>query len=654
MINDLFQVGGLIFDRIFRKGFYMSRIYKIQFLLVFVVIFSILNHVQAQNNPIWNLPAADQWILFESGHPQPWEHKTPGIRGGKSQVTSDHANLLITATRRDSGGGLNYSSYRRFDPKPYLSDMCMRLELKFRIVSKQLPTKLNMVLRMRSRKQIKSHSLALDQATQDENGWQVMRFAFDQPDDLDATDKVGGVMVAADQPCQILVSDMAMVRYRNVSLRVVNPILQNANQLQIEGETRDPNSRVFIKLIDAKGKKQMRIVDSKQGKFSMTWDNPPLKKQAHHKLTAHIGQGSDSMDNAFDQDVFAYQTDNEHLWLRVEGKQIVTSEKSKHGKQPFIATGVGYARNVVIPAQDEAVAAFCKSQHLNTIRLPFYLRYFNNRETEPIDLDYHLRTFVDPVIAAAKRHGLYVILDSHGYFSDPVDEARARQVQKNVKRWDEQGIDDWVSRWVKVADYYKDEPYVLGYELCNEPHDIAAELVRDWYGRCQKAIRKVDKRHIILVGTNDWSHARALDKTWGGFTDTFDAPYNNTVYAFHDYPTDNHPPIVQKHIVAFRDKYNVPVMCTEFGASWWDHDETTCREFQSGLLGVFARQNVGWMVWALKKVVNNPRHPHPLPTKVTKNMPKSKQPREFDSCAYSDIWGPIARIMGSTMPEPKK
>jgi hypothetical protein len=360
------------------------------------------------------------------------------------------------------------------------------------------------------------------------------------------------------------------------------------------------------------------------------------------------------MDQSVEQQVFGYSTaSTDHLWLSVNGRHIVTSDKADGGSKPFIASGVGYARNVIIPEQDEEVAAFCKSMGLNTIRLPFYLRYFNNREHEPIDLEHHLTTFVDPVILAAKRHGLYVILDCHSYFTGQVDEANARKNQKNLKRWTPEGLAEWSRRWGVVAERYKDEPYVMGYELCNEPHDIEPALVREYYSKAREEIRKVDQKHILFVGTCDWSHARALDKTWGGYTQTFDAPYNNTVYAFHDYPTDNHPPIVQQHIVDFMNKYNVPVMCTEFGASWWDHDETVCREFQAGILGVFAKQDVGWMVWALKRVENDPRHPHPLPKKVAEKLPEDQRPKGFDSCAYSDIWGPIAKIMASEFPQAK-
>ena len=325
----------------------------------------------------------------------------------------------------------------------------------------------------------------------------------------------------------------------------------------------------------------------------------------------------------------------------MKGPQIVTAD----GRE-FLPAGIGYCRDVIISNQDDAVMEYAKARGLNTIRLPFYTRYFNNNVNEPINLDAHIRDFIDPVVQAAKRHDMYVILDDHGYFSEKIDEAKARSKQA-VSLWDEAGVTEWTNRWRKVAERYKNEPHVLGYELMNEPHDIRPELAREWYMRAIREIRKVDTRHIILVGSADWSHSRSLEQTWGPVASTADAPYNNLVFAFHDYPLDNHPWIVQKHIVKFRDTHQVPVMCTEFGATHWDKGETVCREFQAGMLTLCARERVGWMIWALGKLTDQPRNPYNEVDKVGFGPPRS-----MDSCAYSDQWIPAARITASPFPQP--
>ncbi|MDR1280999.1 MAG: glycoside hydrolase family 5 protein [Opitutaceae bacterium] len=333
--------------------------------------------------------------------------------------------------------------------------------------------------------------------------------------------------------------------------------------------------------------------------------------------------------------------DREHLWLRVKGKHIVTSPLSADGEQPFIAAGIGYARDVIISAQDDAVMQFCKTHFLNTVRLSFYTNYIKKR---PIDIDEHIENFIEPVIAAARRHNLYVILDAHEYMSSKVDEATAREKQRTTQ-WDAAHLEKWIAGWRAVARRYKDEPQILGYELLNEPHDIPVEFVRENYLRCLREIRAIDTRHIVLLGNRDWSHARAMEPTWGNSAATLDAPRNNVVFAFHDYPEDNHPHIVQDRITKFRDAHNVPVMCTEFGATHWNKSETVCRKFLAGMHTLFARENVGWMVWALTKLEDNPRAPYNEVDKTGLGPP-----RVFDSCAYSDLWAPAAQIHASKMP----
>ena len=73
--------------------------------------------------------------------------------------------------------------------------------------------------------------------------------------------------------------------------------------------------------------------------------------------------------------------------MRGKGREIVTSPASREGEVPFIAVGIGYARDVIIRAQDAEVMKFSRDHHLNTVRLCIYTKYFNNQPTAPIDLD---------------------------------------------------------------------------------------------------------------------------------------------------------------------------------------------------------------------------------------------------------------------------
>lgn len=439
-------------------------------------------------------------------------------------------------------------------------------------------------------------------------------------------------------PGTVEIRDIRIAKPKQITLRSAGNPTKAQDELILRGTTAVPEAPVEIRLSDAQGKTVSRKLSSKNGTFELRWKRPPLTVGAWNTATALIGEGKNENEISIPLRIFGYRADDEYAWIRVKGKQFATSPKSKDGEQEFIPVGIGYCRDVIIPAQDEEAAKFCKARNLNTLRLSFYTRFFNNNDKEPLSIEEHIRDFIAPVVLAAKRNNMYVILDDHGYFTAKIDEAKARQTQK-VPRWNEEGFNEWIRRWVKVAEYFKDEPAVLGYELLNEPHDISPEATRDWYIRCLKAIRTVDQRHILLLGNADWSHARAMEKTWGPVASTVDAPFNNVAFTFHDYPDDNHPWHVANSITTFRDKHNVPVLCTEFGATHWNKTETACRSFIAGMVTLFARERVGWMIWALKRLEDNPRTPHLAP--------------RFDSCGYSDIWIPAARITASPVPQPR-
>ncbi len=318
-----------------------------------------------------------------------------------------------------------------------------------------------------------------------------------------------------EQP-EILIRKMAIEQPAKVTLEQTGDITKVQKELSLRGVTAEPNSEVVIALKNSRGEIATRTVRSDdKGVYELKWPRPPVNIWYWNSVSAAVNGGKNAADVSLELPVFGYFVADSHIWLKVKGKQIVTSPDAAGGEQPFVPVGIGYARDVIIPAQDEQVMKYCKERNLNTVRLPFYTRFFNNRDTEPLNIDEHIRDFIVPAVQAAKRNNLYVILDDHGYFTSAVDESKAREKQQ-AARWSEEGVNEWIARWVKVAEYFKDDPTVLGYELLNEPHDISPELTCEWYTRCLKAIRKVDQRHIIIVGNCDWSHARAMDKTWGG------------------------------------------------------------------------------------------------------------------------------------------
>ncbi len=621
------------------------------------------------------LLSSDERVLFsERTHPV----VPSGIRGGRVDLNRETRAMTTAFTKAGAGAQVNVlREGRRFDPIPYLGDACPVVEVTFRGMESspenltvELGT-LNRFAKPVTRKSVQTQSVSLDAAVDLGDGWKTLRLPFsnlvpmrvknenetawsrivridDDPSaDIGSRDIIEQVRILGSSAGELEVRRISLVRLRRLSVSIVNPSSQNTVRLEIEGRVNAPTADVTLRLVDDSGKPHERRVQAEDGVYRLVWENPPVTPGKESLLQASVAGGRELIDRTVPLAIFGYLPDTRHVWLNVKGRDIMTSPHSRGGPQPFYAAGVGYAKNVIVRGYDEEVAAYCKAMGLNTIRLSFYTSRFNNRAHEPLAFD-DITAFIDPVIDAAKRQNLYVILNDHSYFKNQIDEETARGEQK-ADGWTTERFELWVDRWVKVADHYKDEPYILGYELCNEPV-CDPETARKWYTRCIDAIREVDDRHIIIVGTHHWSHARALEATWGGVADKIDAPHNNIVFSFHDYPLDNNPWEVQAFIRDFQAKYNVPVLCTEFGAG--GKPEIVHREFQAGMLAMFAFERVGWMIWSLYEDSDRATV---FPTHATRN-PEDKtwrvkpQPNPGYWVPFVELWAPTARIMGSTFP----
>jgi hypothetical protein len=82
-----------------------------------------------------------------------------------------------------------------------------------------------------------------------------------------------------------------------------------------------------------------------------------------------------------------------------------------------------------------------------------------------------------------------------------------------------------INLWKVLAERYKGNPWVAGYNPLNEPADEQWTRLLSFYDRIVPAIREVDPDHILFLEGNTFS----MDFT--GFTSTFE----NSVYAIHDY-----------------------------------------------------------------------------------------------------------------------
>jgi aryl-phospho-beta-D-glucosidase BglC (GH1 family) len=236
--------------------------------------------------------------------------------------------------------------------------------------------------------------------------------------------------------------------------------------------------------------------------------------------------------------------------------------------------------------------AYIKQTGMNSIRLPFHYKLFTDEDYMGLKSNQDGFARVDSVIKWCKAEGLYVILDMHdapgGQTGDNIDDSYGypwlfeSETSKQL----------FSEIWKKIADRYKNEPTVLGYDLLNEPiatyftnKEEINKLMVPVYKRGIEAIRSVDPNHIILLGGAQWnSNFSMFDEK---------AIDSNMLYTCHRYWCDTLQSNLQDFI-DFRNKVNLPLYMGETG-------ENT-DEWVGGFRRLMERNNMGWHFWPYKKL----------------------------------------------------
>lgn len=243
----------------------------------------------------------------------------------------------------------------------------------------------------------------------------------------------------------------------------------------------------------------------------------------------------------------------------------------------------------------------------NSVRLPMhYNLYTLPVEQEP---DATKQTWLhkgfemtDSLLSWCKANKMYLVLDLHaapGGQGNDINIAD-RDTTKPSLWQSEANKTKTIELWRKLAERYKDEPYIGAYDILNEPNwgfDDAGDKhgqkeannkpLRELYVNITNAIRSVDKKHIIIIEGNAWGN------NYKGIFPLWD---DNTVLSFHKYWNYNDTKSIQ-YILDYRKQYNVPVWLGETG----ENSNTWFRD----AVHLFEENNIGWSWWPLKKLGHN-------------------------------------------------
>ncbi len=236
-----------------------------------------------------------------------------------------------------------------------------------------------------------------------------------------------------------------------------------------------------------------------------------------------------------------------------------------------------------------------KELGFNSVRPAMNARVFMTEGDTAVFIEENF-ALLDSLVSWCGKYGIYVILDMHGapggQTGQNIDDSPNNEPELFMDPRNEQRL---IRLWMKLVNRYKDSPVVAGYDLLNEPLPEgtgAAEKYKDMllplYKKLTQEIRKVDKKHMIILEGYNWSN------NWSIFTENFD---NNLVYQFHYYCWNNpdHLNDISQYIEQ-REKLNAPVWVGETGERNPSIYFATTQYFETN--------NIGWSFWPWKKIEN--------------------------------------------------
>jgi len=283
----------------------------------------------------------------------------------------------------------------------------------------------------------------------------------------------------------------------------------------------------------------------------------------------------------------------------------------------------------------------------NTIRLPVDYYFFED-DSKPFFYDSKRIKRIDDIVTIAGKYDLKIILDFHNM---PGFTFEAHMLDSN-DIWDKNSLNR--KRFLKILEFfsarYKSLSYMI-YEILNEPVapdnawwlDLASESI--------EVIRKNDKENFIIAESNLWGMPKNFN-ILKKFED------DRIIYSFHfyhpilvthqfapwvpsyefykekvDYPgkplnySESITQMVDKKnkyfvrflddidkfwdknemskliepVLEFRDKYNVPVLCGEFGCIV-KADKDVRRRWLKDVIDIFKENKISYTYWTYKNM----------------------------------------------------
>jgi len=259
-----------------------------------------------------------------------------------------------------------------------------------------------------------------------------------------------------------------------------------------------------------------------------------------------------------------------------------------------------YKANGIIKRDIDSLAAW----GFNSIRLPMHYNLYTpaieeekNGEITWIEEGF---TMTDNLLKWCAENKMYLILDLHAAPGGQGNDAAISDYDTTKPSlWQsEANQKKMIALWKKLAERYKDNPWMGAYDIINEPNwnftgenkngcdENSNGPLRELMVAVTKAIRELDTNHLIFIEGNCWGN------NYNGIFPLWD---ENMALSFHKYWNYNTTASIQK-MLDYRKQYNVPIWLGESGenSNVWFKD----------VIFLVEKNNIGWAFWPMKKIEN--------------------------------------------------
>lgn len=269
----------------------------------------------------------------------------------------------------------------------------------------------------------------------------------------------------------------------------------------------------------------------------------------------------------------------------------------------------------------------------DVIRIPIYLQFMHQGGPD-YTLDPRLLKYLDQVVDWAEELQVHLILDNHTFDPSTSGDASVGPLLQKL--------------WLQMAQHFKDRSLLIHYELLNDPHNISDD---DWHALqldLIDVIRRIDRKHSIIIGGNHWSSYQKLinmpdyedanliysfrffdpflfthqGMKWvnPSLSGVFNMPFPFDSAAMTPLPEDLKESWVEEfykdypaqattgsvlgaleEVARFKNRKRIPVFCSEFGV--FQHNvKPEDRLFWVRLVRTFLEENdISWAYWEYRK-----------------------------------------------------